>query len=201
MGGSGSGRHYHCGSKSTTTDYRSLDVRRLQRDGFLKPGLSYNWQWLQRGEVVANIGIRTEADRINLSYRNKRGGEEWQDMNYSVALEYTACTYGGRRAWFRCPAVGCGRRVAKLFGGSIFACRHCHNLVYNCQREHLADRLARRADRIRDRLGWQPGILNGTGVKPKGMRWDTYNRLYAQYQLLANVALQAIGRRIGIVEW
>ena len=58
MGGPGSGKHYHCGSKSTTDDYRALDVRYLQRDGLLNPGLSYNWQWLRRDEVVANIGIR-----------------------------------------------------------------------------------------------------------------------------------------------
>ena len=54
----------------------------------------------------------TDADRINLSYRKRKEGEEWQDMNYPVYLEYTACNYGGRRAWFRCPAIGCGRRVA-----------------------------------------------------------------------------------------
>ncbi|MFH0785485.1 MAG: hypothetical protein V2B20_26525 [Pseudomonadota bacterium] len=200
MGGSGSGRHYHCGSKSTTDDYRSLDIRRLQRDGLLKPGLSYNWQWLRRDEVVASIDIKTEGDRINLSYRNKRGGEEWQDMNYPVYLEYTACTYGGRRAWFRCPVVGCGRRVAKLYGGSIFACRHCHNLVYTCQREQQHDRLARKLDKIRDRLDWQPGFLNGMGSRPKGMRQRTYARLFAEYQTLAKITLLAVGRQFGITE-
>lgn len=201
MGGSGSGRHYHCGSKSTTDDYRSLDVRRLQRDGLLKPGLSYNWQWSRRDEVVANIGIRTEADRINLSYRNRKVGEEWQDMNYPVYLEFTVCTYGGRRAWFRCPAVGCGRRVAKLYSDGIFACRHCYRLAYESQREDAVDLMARRADKIRARLGWGAGILNPTGQKPKGMRWRTYERLYAQYQTLALTAIHGIGRRIGIKEW
>lgn len=201
MGGSGSGRHYHCGSKSTTDDYRAVDVRRLQRDGLLKPGCSYDFEWLRRGEVVANINIQTGEDRINLSYRSRKGGEEWQNMNYPVYLEFTACNYGGRRAWFRCPAAGCGRRVAKLYSGSIFACRHCHDLVYTCQREQQCDRITRKLDKIRDRLAWQPGFLNGSGSRPKGMRHRTYTRLFAEQQVLTESALRAIGLQLGITEW
>ena len=197
MGGSGSGRHYHYGSKSTTDDYRSLDVRRLQRDGLLKPGLNYSWQWLRRDEVVANIGIRTEVDRIILSYRNKRGDEEWQEMNYPVYLEYSACNYGGQRAWFRCPAAGCGRRVAVLYSGGIFACRHCYRLAYESQREDAVDLMARRADKIRARLGWGAGILNPTGQKPKGMRWHTYERLYSEHETFTQIALNGIAHKFG----
>jgi hypothetical protein len=200
MGRSGSGRHYHCGSKSTTDDYRSLDVRRLQRGGLLEPGLSYFQQWLRSDEVVAKIGIRTEADRINLSYRNKSGGEEWQDMNYPVYLDYTACTYGGRRVWFICPAVGCGRRVAVLYSGKVFACRHCHNLVYESQRESSTDQKSRKADKIRKRLGWQPGILNANGVKPPGMRWKTYELLCAEYDTLEQIAFNGIAHKFGFFD-
>lgn len=201
MGGSGSGRHYHYGSKSTTDDYRAIDVRRLQRGGFLKPGFSYNWQWLHGDKVVANINIQTGEDRINLSYRKRNEGEEWQDMNYPVYLEYTECTYGGRRAWFRCPAAGCGRRVAKLYGGRVFACRHCHDLVYTCQREQQHERLTRKLDKIRDRLDWQPGFLNGMGSRPKGMHERTYARLFAEHHVLANGAIRAIGKHLEIAEW
>jgi hypothetical protein len=38
MGGFGSGL-WQCG-KDTTNDYRALDIRKLQRDGLLKPGLA-----------------------------------------------------------------------------------------------------------------------------------------------------------------
>ena len=75
----------------------------------------------------------------------------------------TPCNLGGSRAWFICPAVGCGRRVAILYGGGIFACRHCYQLAYASAREDVCDRAARRADRLRARLGWEPGILNGNG--------------------------------------
>jgi hypothetical protein len=48
-------------------------------------------------------------------YRNQsrhHNGGEWEPMNYAVRLDWTACGFGGRRVWWRCPAVGCGRRVA-----------------------------------------------------------------------------------------
>lgn len=61
----------------------------------------------------------------------------------------------------------------------MFACRHCHQLAYECQREHAGDRATRHANKIRDRLGWVSGILNGKGGKPKRMRWNTFDRLQA----------------------
>ena len=64
--------------------------------------------------------------------------------------------------------------MAILYGGGIFACRHCYRLAYPSQRANWDDRAARRADRIRDKPGWEPGILNGNGWKPKGMHWNTF---------------------------
>jgi predicted RNA-binding Zn-ribbon protein involved in translation (DUF1610 family) len=78
----------------------------------------------------------------------------------------------------------CGRRVALLYGGAIFACRHCHRLAYRCQREAPHYRAARRAEGIRQRLRWEPGILNDAGDKPKGMRWRTFGRLASEYAVL-----------------
>jgi hypothetical protein len=189
MGGQGSGRRWHIGSKSTTGDYRALDVRQLQRKGLLSTGHAFSWQWTRNGEKVASIQVRTEVDRIILSYRQRNGGEAWQDKEYPIRLEWTDCNYGGQRAWFRCPASGCGRRVAVLYGGTIFACRHCHQLAYPSQREDIASLMIRKADKIRDRLGWVPGIANGSGQKPKGMRWQTYWRLCREYGQLVNIAM------------
>lgn len=201
MGGSGSGRLKHVRSKLTTEDYRSLDVRDLQRKGLLNPGLNLKWQWIRRDEVIADIGIRSEVDRIILTYRHMSSKEDWRDMCYPVYLEYTACNYGGQRAWFLCPVAGCGRRVAMLYGSRIFTCRHCLDLVYACQREHDADSLARKANKLRVRLGWGMGILNGTGQKPKGMRWRSYDRFYAEHQVLVQNTLQQIGKILGISKW
>ena len=198
MGGFGSGRGQR--GKDTTSDMRALDVRRLQRDGLLIPGQAFGWSWLRNGETVASINIRSEVDRVILNYRSRSNGGEWQAKEYPVYLAWTPCNLGGRRAWFRCPARGCGRRVAILFGGSIFACRHCHKLAYECQRETDDDRACRRADTIRRRLGWEPGILNGSGWKPKGMHWRTFERLRAEHDAYVMAALAGMGERLGLVE-
>lgn len=172
-----------------TDEYRCLDVRRWQRGGLLKPGQAFSTSWIRDGEAAVLIDVRVRVDCVIL---NGTGGE------YVVGLDWTACTYGGRRAWFLCPAAGCGRRVATLYGGAMFACRHCHRLAYRSRRESAEVRAGRRADKIRDRLDWAPGILNPAGDKPKGMRWKTYSRLVEEYETSARESLAGMARRFGI---
>ena len=196
MGGFGSGRH---GGKSTTGDMHVLDIRKIARAGRLTPGQSFGWQWTCKGKKIASISMRTDTDRVTLDYRTRDRGGEWQTMNYPVRLSWTPCTYGGQRAWWHCPAVDCGRRVAVLYGGKIYACRHCHQLAYRTQREQAHDRAGSKADKLRDRLGWQAGILNGNGVKPKGMHWRTFDRLEAQHDALVNQTLTGVMSRFCVL--
>lgn len=198
MGGIGSGRRYQ-GGKGTTSDMRALDVRRLQRDGLLTAGRDFGLSWYRNDEEVASINVRTEADHVILNYRSRSNGGDWQPMEYPVSLEWTGCNLGGRRAWFLCPGAGCGRRVAILYGGSIFACRHCHKLAYQCQRETDDYRAMRRADSIRRRLGWEAGIANPEGGKPKGMHWRTFERLKAEYAAFANASWAGMAERLGLI--
>lgn len=160
MGGPGSSNRWRYGSKSSTDDYRAVDVRRWARVGMLRPGYWGGWQWTRNGEVVASIRMRAEEDRVIFIYRHRSGGEEWKDEEYPVRIVRTPCNLGGTRPWFICPALGCGRRVAILYGGGIFACRHCYQFAYASARDDAGDRATRRADRIRARLGWEPGTLN-----------------------------------------
>lgn len=191
---------WHYGAADCTDDYRRLDVRRWQRDGLLTPGRAFGWNWYRGDEVRGSIQVRMEADRVILSYRHRSGSGEWKSEEYPVRLDWTPCNYGGRRAWFLCPARRCGRRVAILYGVGIFACRHCYQLAYPCQRETSDERAARRADIIRARLGWQPGIANGNGGKPKGMRWRTFERLTAEHDALVGQSLAGMARRLGILK-
>lgn len=197
MGGPGSGRYRHYGSKETTDDYRVLDVRSINRSGLLIAGKSYRWQWESFGQVLATVDIRTELDRLILSYRHRRPGEEWIDECYPVDINWTPCNFGGIRPWFRCPAGGCGRRCAILYGGAMFACRKCFGLAYPSQREHFGDRAARRAIKIRERLGWDMGDLNGMGLRPKGMHWRTFDRLVAQHDACERSSLICLQDWIG----
>ncbi|MDB5929063.1 MAG: hypothetical protein JWR60_770 [Polaromonas sp.] len=178
MGNSSSGNH---GGKRTTSDMLALDVRKLQRDGLLKPERSVSLTWSRNGKPEATIDFQVHTDRVTLDYRQRDRGGEWEAMKYPVRLAFTPCTYGGQRAWWLCPAVGCGRRVAVLYGGKVFACRHCHRLVYKSQRETPTDRAYRRANNLRDRLGWVPGVIHDHGAKPKGMHWKTFQRLQASH--------------------
>lgn len=196
MGGIGSGRSWGYGSRDSTDDYRSIDVRRWKRDGLLNPHQSFQWRWLRNDEVVGSINVRTEQCRVMLSYRQRSWGDEWQDEQYPVNLEWTDCHLGGKRPWFLCPARGCWRRVAILYGGRIFACRRCYDLSYPSQRESWGDRAARRADRIREKLDWEPGILNGEGDKPKGMHWSTFNRLTAQHEFLVQSSMGELAKSL-----
>jgi hypothetical protein len=75
-------------------------------------------------------------------------------------------------------------RLAILYCGGIFACRHCYNLAYPCQSETIQGRELRRIEKIRDRLGWEPGIFSKTGSRPKGMHLNTYKKLINEHNVL-----------------
>ena len=61
------------------------------------------------------------------------------------------------------------------------------------------DRATRRADTIRRRLGWEPGILNGNGLKPKGMHWCTFERLQGEHDAQVNAALSGLAAKLGLL--
>ncbi len=198
MGGIGSGRRWHFGARSTTDSFRSIDVRRWQREKLLTPGSYFGWNWLTEDEVTGSIRVRVEHSRLRLIYKTKSPGEEWQDKDYPVILDSTECNFGGSRKWFICPARGCGRRVALLYGGAVFVCRHCNQLAYPSQNEDASDRATRQAERIRRKLGWTPGILNGSEGRPKRMHRRTYERLCAEHDEWANLSIAYVIQRFGI---
>ena len=200
MGGFGSGKH---GGRQCTDDMRPLDVRKMHREGLLKLGMAFSWRWSFDGDTTATINLRvTDADRVRLDYRSRtahRNGGEWEPIQYTVSLEWTDCHLGGQRVWWLCPAAACGRRVAVLHGGRVFACRQCHQLAFRSQRERDDDRSTCRAEAVRRRLGWEPGILNGSGIKPKGMHWKTFDRLQAKHDEAVNASLAAMAARFGLL--
>ena len=191
MGGYGSGRP---GSgRRTTGGMWKLDVRWLYREGLLTPGHSSTVTWSRNGQKAASIVIVAHEDRVTLKYRSRlQDGDKWEDKEYPVALQWTACHLGGRRLWFLCPC--CQRRVAVLWGGSIYACRHCHKLAYPSQRETLHGRLLNRALKIRERLGWE----GDWGFKPKGMHQKTFERLVREYERFDAASWSALAKTFNI---
>lgn len=198
MGGLGSGRNRDWCAKGITDHRPSLDIRRLKKKSLLEPGLCFDSRWSIHGDSVAVINVRTTSDHLQLSYRYQEGELDWVSMNFPVYIEWTRCHLGGNRPWFLCPHTGCGRRVAILYGGRMFTCRHCSKLAYQSQREQDFERAIRKAERIRERLGWEPGILNGKDWKPKGMHWRTYDGLTAQHDSLAQAGMAGIAYRLNL---
>jgi hypothetical protein len=181
MGGFGSGRPSGSG-RDTVESCRSIDVNGLHRAGCLRPGWRGGWQWTRDGEKVASITLRAETDRLHLSYRVRIGGGKWEEVEETVRVLRVPCRFGGARPYFICPGVvngiSCGRRVAKLHGsGRFFLCRHCYRLAHASQSEGGWDRALRRANKIRQRLGGDPGMAAPFPKKPKGMWQRTYQRL------------------------
>ena len=203
MGGFGSGRKL---GASCTGDYRSIDVRQWQREKLLVVGLSFNATWLYAGKDIGTISVKAENKQVRLSYSCQRNGAEWERLDYSIQLEATSCHYGGGRYWFTCPAVGCGKRVAKLYlGDKYFACRQCYRLTYPCQRESPTDRILRKAEKLKVKLQWQSGLYERKGEKPKGMHWKTFMRLQAKYDEMIiiglNDKLAALKKRVRHLGW
>ena len=143
--------------KRTTSELVALDVRDLHRRGAIKPD-SY----------------------LTVSVKDVAGNQGVENI---VHLTWTGLHFGGRRPWFLCP--DCSRRVAILYHADRFACRHCHNLTYDCQRETGSDRAQRRASKIGKRLEWTKGRQ---ASRPKWMHQRTFFRLcwmHRQFETLS----------------
>jgi hypothetical protein len=173
-----------------------LDIRKITRKGLLVRGSRFSWQWLVNDRQVAGISIRMDyLESMVLSYRKKSTGEV---VEQRVQTQTSPCHLGGQRHWFTCPR--CSKRVAVLYApGRYFSCRQCGGLGYATQKEGAGDRASTKADKLRKRMGWEAGILNGDGGKPKGMHWKTYQRLKSHHDALVQVSLHDIGRKLGFL--
>ena len=173
MGGFGSGGWNASGRPTTATAFR-LDVGSLNRDGVLEPGCVAGTYCSTNRMSSGYVGTCAQEGALVLSYRSRSRAGAWSDHEERVRLSWEACRFGGRRPFFHCPE--CDQRVLVLYGRERFLCRACHGLSYPSQRERAPDRAIRRANRIRARLGAQPGCLTEL-VRPKGMHRRTYERL------------------------
>lgn len=193
MGSFRSGRR---GGSACTDDVWRLDLRPLVRDGLLRVGRVLQLEWGEQDSPQARADLHfVDESHVEIASKWRVAGE-WLRRTYELEIERTRCHLGGTRPWWVCPAIGCGRRVAVLYGRGVFACRHCYRLAYRSQRQQHEDRAFRTADRIRAKLGWSPGIAYGHGPKPARMHWVTFFDLLRKYDRAVAAAMGPASERL-----
>lgn len=154
MGGYGSTRWANHDKADTVEDALVLGVADLVRLGLLLQekvmiSRSIVWTSSRTKETTASVFLDVDTLTATPPFVRFRYQENGNPKDYRVLLDSTRPPFGGLRWWWRCPAMGCGKRAGKLYlpsGGGIFACRTCHRLTYESAQEHDArvDALARR---------------------------------------------------------
>lgn len=198
MAGQGPGTYERWNKRQTTTSANPIDIRQWHRCGYLVPGGPLSARWYRGDVEVGSIsGYVASLTRIVLEYQSRsRSSDEWSDVVESIEVEWTPCTFGGTRPWFRCPI--CERRVAVLYlPRSYCACRQCHRLAYPSTRETPHDRLLSKAEAIRQRLGGTSNIVSPFPTRPSGMQHRTYGRLRQKAETYERAALEQVQEYLG----
>lgn len=148
------------------------------------------------------------TDFVELKFT--RDNCEWVQQ---IALTFTSCRYGGKRAWFVCPR--CAGRVGKvylpctMYAGNRervtrFLCRACYDLTYEQRRERAPYwTMIHRAERIEER--WLGEVTTDFIYKRKGQHWRTFNKRVEQRERAIQksnaaclVGLRGFAARLGI---
>ena len=173
MGGSGSGSWYRWNTKAKTESQHRVDIRWLKKQKYLNPGVSGSMSWSNRGEKTGSIGFSVKENSITLNYRHKPTNGEWEPIEQVISIDRTPCNYGGYRKWFLCPR--CYKRVALLYGaGRYFFCRHCYKLTYESCNSSSLQHVFDKANKLKEKLGGEPGLAYPPPYRPKGMHHKTY---------------------------
>lgn len=184
MGGIGSGRMPGTRSRSLTTDFLKLDSRTWRREGLLSEGQEFTWVWPRQELPAKAVKVKVGDGEFALDFfaRTQTGSPYWvrQKISYSVV----SAGYGGTRFFYVCPGQDCGRMVCVLYFANRFLCRACLNLGYPSQNESPIDRMARKATKLRGRLGWKGGALEEPSARPIGMHRTTYASLVESYRVV-----------------
>ena len=198
MGGIGSGRGHRSSNVLCTEEVKRIDIRYMHRNNMLNSGQRGTLSWTANGAPNGNIRFTTYHDRIELNYRYRVYGDDWETAQQVVRIEFTPCHYGGHRKWFLCPR--CNARVAVLYGVSIyFYCRHCYQLPYSSQNLGELNRMIEQKHKLGKRIFEH--YENGTGWgKKKGMHTTTFNRLHQKYLAYEQAWCKGISTLLGYLD-
>ena len=180
MGGCGSGRS---GGRPTVERSLTLDLPRLFKDGWLKPGArasgTLRWTVVSTGRETASVGFQSdlgeESGHVQLHWTStdRRTGEARQ-CETRIELATRPQPFGGRRWLFICPRTGANAtRLHLPPDANAFASRRAYALGYRSQRQSPFDRSLSRAFALRAKIGGQGGIGDPI-LRPKRMHMCTF---------------------------
>jgi len=167
----------------------ALNIERLIHFGALRDGAYGTWAWRdsygdERGGISYTTVMQAESGTLTLHYSlPDRDTGERQDIQCRVRLSSLPLNYGGRRWYMHCPYTG--RRALKLYKFSGID-QFCHRTAirplptYASQRVSGLDRVMEQRWAIRRKLGDTVSDLFSEPMKPKWMRWRTFERYAAR---------------------
>ncbi len=179
-----------------------LDIADLLRAHAVGPNLhaAATLRFGTRASAGARIDTADAAGTLTLDYTANGTPETCR-----IELVTVRCGFGGRRWLFVCPASG--RRARKLYKwANIPLFRHRDAVrprpTYASQRDGGADRIMRQRWAIRRKLRDDFTDLFDEPMKPKRMRWRTFERYAARDAELASregVYWSRLPGRLGVV--
>lgn len=141
---------------------------------------------MSRRESTIKVEYVPALDMRKMRIHPSERAVHWRGKR--IGIDREPGRLGGWRMWLVCPECHGHFYVLRAVGDRV-ACRHCLGLKYKCQSETANDRLLRKADKLREKLGWVPGIVNPPGGRPKYMRLAVYKRLRQECLLTTNKVL------------
>ena len=190
MGNRLSGRTKSLDAKHTVESCPAIDISTFHKADILVDGQHE----IECGDAE-KVVIEMRESMLSITLENGSGVY----CSTKFTLQWRSCNLGGARPWFVCSQLGCGRRAGKLYlSDHVLACRRCHKLVYDSQRENSDDRALRRLSKLGRRLGAAHGVAEHViWKKPKGMHWRIYDSLYLEYRQAEQAAYTSTAERLG----
>lgn len=184
------------GTYGRIEDRVALDIRTFRQRGWLAQG-SGVMEWKQGGQRTASLFYQVGDDQVMLDHITRDDAGNPLPVQVRVPMTTAPCRYGGHRHYWLCPH--CGRRcevVLMGWNGRGWGCRVCLRLRYQSQYRLPMYRNMDRARDILSSLGATDPNDPRSAVKPKWMRWATFNRKVSHATRLMTMGCSMMGSRI-----
>lgn len=182
MGGAGSGRRSQASMVPHRDRQPDLTVTELTKKHVFTAGQPVQWSTKSRDGLFTEVTTCLIENKVIIVILSAYTAKKLRTVQATVELSYSACNFGGQRAWFLCPGRSqkpCGRRVGKLYiVRSALLCRYCGGFGYESDHAEAGFRQLHRAQQLIRRLGGSGSLAYSFPPRPKHMHWDTYLALY-----------------------